>query len=76
MRKFLFTISFLFFLFALSFAQPTEKHAPPGYDSLRTAIPHGKIDTIRYPSTTVGVDRRALIYTPPGYYRKNKYPVL
>ncbi len=59
-----------------SSAQPAEKHAPRGYDSLRADILHGKIDTIRYPSATVGVNRRALIYTPPGYSKKNKYPVL
>jgi enterochelin esterase-like enzyme len=50
--------------------------APPGFDSAYTDIPHGKIDTIQYPSKTVGVKRKALIYTPPGYSKKKKYPVL
>src|SRR5690606_35291033 len=36
----------------------------------------GKLDTIRYPSKTVGVNRKALIYTPPGYSKRKKYPVL
>ena len=57
-------------------AQPGEKQAPKGFDSLRTDIPHGKIDTISYFSKTVDTIRRTLIYTPPGYSKKNKYPVL
>lgn len=36
----------------------------------------GKIDTISYPSKTVGVNRKAIIYTPPGFSKKKKYPVL
>ena len=57
-------------------AQPTVKEAPQGYDVARENIPHGKIDTITYTSKTVGTTRRALIYTPPGYSKKKKYPVL
>jgi enterochelin esterase-like enzyme len=52
------------------------KHAPPDFDSLHAEIPHGKIDTITYTSKTVGTNRRALIYTPPGFSKKKKYPVL
>ncbi len=71
----------LLFLFALLcsstiFSQDIEKHAPQGFDSMQTNIPHGKIDTISYNSTTVGTTRRSLIYTPPGYSKKKKYPVL
>ena len=51
------------------------KYAPKGFDSLRTEIPHGKIDSISYPSKTVGNNRRTLIYTPPGFSKKKKYPV-
>lgn len=57
-------------------AQPTVKEAPQGYDVARENIPHGKIDTISYTSKTVGTTRRALIYTPPNYSKKKKYPVL
>ena len=53
-----------------------EKQAPPGFDSLRTGIAHGKIDTLTYASKTVGATRKVLIYTPPGYSKKKKYPVL
>lgn len=59
----------------LSLLSPVQP-MPAGYDSVRSDIPHGRIDTIRYASSTVGTTRRALIYTPPGYSRKNKYPVL
>ena len=57
-------------------AQPTDKEAPKGFDLVRESISHGKIDTIRYASKIVGTIRRALIYTPPGYSKKKKYPVL
>lgn len=57
-------------------AQPIEKHMPSGFDSVRAGIDHGRIDTIVYPSKTVGTNRRALVYTPPGYSKKKKYPVL
>ncbi len=49
---------------------------PAGFDNVRENIPHGKIDNISYSSKTVGTIRRALIYTPPGYSKKKKYPVL
>lgn len=52
------------------------KPAPEGYDIPRTGIAKGKIDTVTYPSATVGGNRRALIYTPPGYSKSKKYPVL
>lgn len=49
---------------------------PEGFDKLRTNIQHGKIDTVQYVSKTVGTNRKALIYTPPGFSKKKKYPVL
>lgn len=68
----------LFLLASCSIAhsQPILKHAPKGFDSLRTDIRHGNIDSIVYSSVTVGTKRKALIYTPPGYTKKVKYPVL
>src|SRR6188472_2825227 len=66
-------------VFAVCFfahSQPALMHAPQGFDSVRADIPHGKIDTISYDSKTVGAMRRAIIYTPPGYSKKKKYPVL
>ena len=58
------------------FKEKIEKQAPAGYDIPRTDIAHGKIDSIYYTSKTVGTKRRALIYTPPGYSKNKKYPVL
>lgn len=50
--------------------------ASPGFDVVRDNIAHGRIDTISYSSKTVGTVRRAVIYTPPGYSKRKKYPVL
>jgi enterochelin esterase-like enzyme len=50
--------------------------ASQGFDVERVSIPHGIIDTIVYNSKTVGNTRKALIYTPPGFSKDNKYPVL
>jgi enterochelin esterase-like enzyme len=60
----------------LSYSQTNLKMAPDGFDSLRPGIPHGKIDTVSYSSKTVGTIRKALVYTPPGYKKNKKYPVL
>lgn len=57
-------------------AQEIEKEAPAGFDTPRTDIKTGKIETITYPSETVGVDRKAVVYTPPGFSKTEKYPVL
>jgi enterochelin esterase-like enzyme len=57
-------------------SQEIIRPATPGYDELSEGISHGRIDTILYNSTTVSTNRKALIYTPPGYSKKKKYPVL
>jgi enterochelin esterase-like enzyme len=49
---------------------------PKGFDAKRDNIDRGKMDTVEYESTTVGVKRKTRIYTPPGYSKDNKYPVL
>ena len=59
-----------------AYSQTIEKEAPTGFDQLRTGIATGKLDSIQYESKTVGTTRKALIYTPPGYSKKKKYPVL
>jgi enterochelin esterase-like enzyme len=58
------------------YSQGIVTQARVGFDVFRADIPHGKIDTITYESRTVGNTRRALIYTPPGYSKSKKYPVL
>ena len=57
-------------------AQKIEKEGPVGFDQVRTGIQMGKIDTITYDSKTVGTKRKTLIYTPPGFSKNKKYPVL
>jgi Enterochelin esterase and related enzymes len=52
------------------------KNAPEGFDAVRSNILTGKIDTVQYFSSTVGVSRKVLVYTPPGYSKAKKYPVL
>ncbi|WP_374165031.1 alpha/beta hydrolase-fold protein [Arcticibacter sp. MXS-1] len=75
-------MKYLFLSFTLLFAclravsQPEHKQAPDGFDAPRAGIAHGKIDTVSYRSATVGAVRKALVYTPPGYSAKKKYPVL
>jgi enterochelin esterase-like enzyme len=76
MKKLLFASFFLSLLVAAAYSQDIVKQAPAGFDTLRSGIPHGKIDTISYTSGTVGTQRKALVYTPPGFSRKKKYPVL
>lgn len=57
-------------------AQNPVKHARPGFDIPRSDIPHGRIDSVSYISSTVRATRKALVYTPPGYVKGQKYPVL
>ena len=74
MKKIL-VLSLILSLF-LSVNSQNFKSAPEGFDVPRAGIQRGKIDTIVYNSTTVGSMRRALVYTPPGYSKSKKYPVL
>jgi len=76
MKNFFLLISVLTVYGFSAEAQNIIRHAPPRFDSLRTNIPHGKIDTVTYTSKTVGTNRRALIYTPPGYSKSKRYSVL
>lgn len=71
-------IVFVLCFFSVQFvgAQTIEKQAPQGFDVEKKEIPHGKIDTIQYHSSTVGTNRKALVYTPPGFKKSEKYPVL
>ncbi|MFD2520600.1 alpha/beta hydrolase-fold protein [Emticicia soli] len=75
MKKILSIIGFLGIMIS-SFAQNFEKEAPKGFDKERAGIAKGKLDTIKYESKTVGANRKALVYTPPGFDKKKKYPVL
>ncbi len=50
--------------------------APKGFDMKRQGIERGKIETIEYDSKSAGGKRKMVIWTPPGYSKDNKYPVL
>jgi len=50
--------------------------APQGFDAKRDGIDHGKLESVEYDSATVGATRKAQVYTPPGYSKDKKYPVL
>jgi len=50
--------------------------APKGFDTKRKGIERGKVETVEYDSKTVGGKRKMVIYTPPGYSKEKKYPVL
>ncbi len=61
------------------FSQANEENfpsPPQGFDSRREDIERGKLETFVYDSTTVGIKRKASVYTPPGYSTSQKYPVL
>jgi enterochelin esterase-like enzyme len=69
-------------LLALPVGVPAEEKpkdrppAPKGFDVKRDDIEHGKVETVEYDSKTVGTKRKMTIYTPPGYTKDSKYPVL
>jgi enterochelin esterase-like enzyme len=50
--------------------------APSGFDVRRDGIERGKLEAVEYDSRTVGVERKMMVYTPPGYSQNQKYPVL
>lgn len=55
----------------------TKLPAPPkGFDIRRDGVKRGKLETVEYESKTVGVKRKTQVYTPSGYSRDRKYPVL
>ncbi len=54
-----------------AFAEPSA-----GFDAVRKGVPHGRLELVEYDSKTVGTTRKMLVYTPPGYSKTRKYPVL
>ncbi len=76
MKKILNAVASMLLIYVSVHSQEAVKPGPAGFDLLRDSIDHGKIDTVIYKSKTVDTLRRALIYTPPGYSKKKKYPVL
>jgi enterochelin esterase-like enzyme len=56
--------------------EPFIVRAPLGFDEVNANAPQGKVETVSYESKTVGSTRKATIYTPPGFNKNKKYPVL
>lgn len=56
--------------------KPAFDDPPAGFAVKRDSIAHGKLELIEYDSKTVGTKRKMQVYTPPGYTREKKYPVL
>ena len=55
---------------------PAFPEAPDAIFERRDAIPHGTLELIEYDSKTVGTRRKMNVYTPPGYSKDKKYPVV
>lgn len=49
---------------------------PKSITDRQDGIEHGKLEMIEYESKTVGTTRKMNVYTPPGYSKDRKYPVL
>jgi enterochelin esterase-like enzyme len=66
----------LFLVASSGWAEEPIAQAPSGFDQKREGIEQGKIERVEYDSKSIGVKRPALVYTPPGYSKDQKYPVL
>ena len=62
----------------LAAGEPPDKlgPAPKGFDARRDTAARGKVETLEYDSRTVGQKRKLVVYTPPGYSKDARYPVL
>jgi enterochelin esterase-like enzyme len=56
--------------------KPAFPNPPEGFDKPRDGIERGKLQRIDYESKTIGAKRWMQVYTPPGYSKDKKYPVL
>jgi enterochelin esterase-like enzyme len=75
-KSFVIFLYFFILIGSVSLAQDILEPAPDGFDVFQNDIQHGILDTVTYPSATVGTDRNTVIYTPPGFSADKKYPVL
>ena len=57
-------------------AQRTFPNAPQGFDVRREGVARGRVERVEYDSTVTGNKRPAMVYTPPGYSTRQRYPVL
>jgi enterochelin esterase-like enzyme len=56
--------------------KPAFGPAPAGFDKVREGVAEGTLVRVDYDSKTIGAKRWMEVYTPPGYSKDNKYPVL
>jgi len=69
-------VSILLFL-SLRFVATAELPSPQrGFDLRREGIERGKVETIEYDSKAAGCMRSVHVYSPPGFSKDQKYPVL
>jgi enterochelin esterase-like enzyme len=76
MRKLILLVTGVLMWNIIASAQNTQMEMPTGFDSVRPGVAAGKLDSVQYASKTVGTTRKVLVYTPPGFDKKKKYPVL
>ena len=57
-------------------AQTVPDAPKEGFDVRRDKVEKGKVETVEYESKTVGIKRKAVVYTPPGFTKDKTYPVL
>jgi len=57
-------------------AQRTFPNAPQGFDVRREGVSRGRVNRVEYDSTLTGNKRPAMVYMPPGYSARERYPVL
>ena len=55
---------------------PAFADPPASFDAKREGIPQGRLEMVTYDSKSVGAARKMQVYTPPGYSKDKKYPVL
>ena len=55
---------------------PAFPDPPASVSKEREGVSRGKLEMISYDSKTVGTKRKMNVYTPPGYSKDKKYPVL
>ena len=57
-------------------APRTYPNAPQGFDVRREGVARGRVERVEYDSTVTGNKRPAMVYLPPGYSTRQRYPVL
>jgi enterochelin esterase-like enzyme len=56
--------------------KPAFEEPPAGFNEKREGVARGTLEMVEYESKTVGTTRKMNVYTPPGYSKDKKYPVL